>query len=278
MAQIGALAELALNIGVHGSHHRYRISIRAGDAENFAVDRGQNARVLIGLTPDHHPIHMLKLYSGFVQRFDAAVDRHRKVGEIALQLPDAGVIQRRDLAVLFWTQAGEPGFAGVNNKHLTLALAGDCLNEIAQKLIAVLVVNADTGFHRDRNRHHIAHRLDAVGHQWRIAHQASAKHPVLHAVGGAADVEVDLIIAARLGQLRALRQGLGIAAAELQSNRVLFFAIGQIVPFAVNNRPGGHHFGIQQRMPRQQPQEVAAVSVGPVEHRRDGEAVSRENR
>ena len=35
-------------------------------------------------------IHMLKLYSGFVQRFDAAVDRHRKVGEIALQLPDAG--------------------------------------------------------------------------------------------------------------------------------------------------------------------------------------------
>ena len=131
MAQIGALAELALNIGVHGSHHRYRIGIRAGDAENFAVDRGQNARVLIGLTPDHHPIHMLKLYSGFVQRFDAAVDRHRKVGEIALQLPDAGVIQRRDLAVLFWAQAGEPGFAGVNNKHLTLALAGDRLNEFA---------------------------------------------------------------------------------------------------------------------------------------------------
>ena len=221
---------------------------------------------------------MLKLWSGFVQRFDAAVDRHRKVGEVALQLPDAGVIQRRDLAVLFWAQAGEPGFAGVNNKHLTLALAGDRLNEIAQKLIAILIVNPDTGFHRDRNRHHIAHRLDAVGHQWRIAHQTGAKHPVLHAVGGAADVEIDLIVATRFSQLRALRQGLRIAAAELQSNRVLFFAIGQIVTFAVNNRPRGHHFGIQQRMPRQQPQEVAAVSVSPVEHRRDGEAVSRENR
>lgn len=41
MAQIGALAELALNIGVHGSHHRYRIGIRAGDAENFTVDEAR---------------------------------------------------------------------------------------------------------------------------------------------------------------------------------------------------------------------------------------------
>ncbi len=72
---------------------------------------------------------------------------------------------------------------------------------------AIPVVDTDTGFYRDRNRHHIAHRLDTVGHQLRIAHQASTKHTVLHAVGGAADVEVDLIIAARLGQLRALRAG-----------------------------------------------------------------------
>ena len=166
----------------------------------------------------------------------------------------------------------------MNNKHLTFALAGDRLNEITEEFIAILVVDADTGLHRDRDRHHIAHRFDTVGHQRRVTHQAGAKHPVLHAIGGAADVEIDLVIAARLGQLRALRQGLRVAAAELQCDRVLFFAIRQVVAFAMNNRPGGHHFGIQQRMPRQQPQEVAAMSVSPVEHRRDGEAMSRENR
>ena len=56
MAQIGALAELALNIRVHGPHDGHRIGIRAGDAENLPVDRSQNTRILIGLTPDHHPM------------------------------------------------------------------------------------------------------------------------------------------------------------------------------------------------------------------------------
>jgi hypothetical protein len=51
----------------------------------------------------------------------------------------------------------------------------------------------------------------------------------LHAVGRAANVEVDLVVAAFFRQLRALRQRGRIAAAQLQGNRMLFFAIGQIV-------------------------------------------------
>jgi len=41
----------------------------------------------------------------------------------------------------------------------------------------------------------------------------------------------------------------------------------------MNNRPGGHHLGIEQGVARQQAQEVAAMSVCPVEHRRDGKTV-----
>jgi hypothetical protein len=56
------------------------------------------------------------------------------------------------------------------------------------------------------------------------------------AIGRAADVEVDLIVAALFCQLRALRQRAG-SLPQLQCNRMLFFAVRQIVALAVNNRP-----------------------------------------
>ncbi|GAR59195.1 hypothetical protein NGUA15_00962 [Salmonella enterica] len=58
---------------------------------------------------------------------------------------------------------------------------------------------------------------------------------------------------------------------------MLFFAVSQIVTLTVNNRARGHHFGVEQRLARQQTQEIAAMSVRPVEHRRDGEAISRKS-
>ncbi|VTM86822.1 Uncharacterised protein [Raoultella ornithinolytica] len=158
--------------------------------------------------------------------------------EVAFQLINARIIQRWNFTILFWTQAGEPGFAGVDDKHLALTVSGDGIDEITQEFIAILVIDADTGFYRDRDGHHVAHRFDTVRYQLRIAHQAGAEHPVLHAVGRTADVEVDLIVAARFRQFRTLRECSRIAAAQLQGQRMLFFAIGQIVAFAMNNRPG----------------------------------------
>ena len=161
----------------------------------------------------------------------------------------------------------------MDDKHLALTVSGDGIDEITQKFIAILVIDADTGFYRYRDGHHVAHRFDTVSYQLRIAHQAGAEHPVLHAVGRTADVEVDLIVTARLRQFRTLGERSRIAAAQLQGQRMLFFAIGQIVAFAMNNRSGRHHFGIQQRMARQQAQEIATVPVCPVEHRRDGKTM-----
>ena len=45
------------------------------------------------------------------------------------------------------------------------------------------------------NAHRGDHRRDAVGDQRRLLHQAGAESPGLHAVGRAADVEVDLVVA-----------------------------------------------------------------------------------
>ncbi|STQ08137.1 Uncharacterised protein [Enterobacter cloacae] len=54
---------------------------------------------------------------------------------------------------------------------------------------------------------------------------------------------------------------------------MLFFAVRQIVALTVNNCTGGDHFGVQQRMAGELAQEIAAVSVRPVEHGRNGETV-----
>jgi hypothetical protein len=41
----------------------------------------------------------------------------------------------------------------------------------------------------------------------------------------------------------------------------------------MQQRTGGDHFGVQQRMPAQQSEEVATVPVSPVHHRRHGKSV-----
>ncbi|MND66441.1 hypothetical protein D3C80_578340 [compost metagenome] len=163
----------------------------------------------------------------------------------------------------------------MNGKHVTFTAPGDGGDEIAQKLVAVLIVNTNAGFHRHRDRHHVAHRLDAVGNQRCLPHQAGTEHAVLYPIRRATDVEVDLVVAALLSQFGAVRQRSRIAAAQLQRHRMFFFAVGQIVALTVDNRAGSHHLGIQQGFLGQQAVEVTAMTIGPVEHRRDGETAKR---
>ena len=136
----------------------------------------------------------------------------------------------------------------MNDKHLTFAVARYRVDEIAQEFVAVLVINADTRFHRYRNRHHVAHCFDAIGDQLRIPHQAGAKHAILHAVGRTTHVEIDFVIAPLFSELCALRQRRRIAPAQLQCDRMLFFAIRQIIAFTMNDRAGGYHLRIEQRL------------------------------
>ena len=70
-----------------------------------------------------------------------------------------------------------------------------CVGEAVERRFRVLLVDADAALDRDRHRDGGLHRRDAVADQRRLAHQAGAEAPVLHPVGRAADVEVDLVIA-----------------------------------------------------------------------------------
>ena len=118
--------------------------------------------------------------------------------------------------------------------------------------------------------HGRAHRPDALGHQRRLAHQARAEAAALHAIARAAAIQIDLVVAELRSGARRAGQLVGIAAAELQRHRVLGrMEFQQARSIAPHDRRRGDHLGVQQRARAQQPQEIAAVPVRVVHHRRD---------
>ena len=152
--------------------------------------------------------------------------------------------------------------------------AGHRLDERAEKAVVVLLVDADPRLDGDRQRHGLAHRAQAFRDQPRLGHQAGAEAGALHAIARAADVEVDLVIALGRAERGGARELPGHAAAELQGDRMLRrIEAQQPRARAMQDRPGRDHLGIQQRAPRDQPQEIAAVPIRPVHHRCDREFV-----
>jgi len=70
-------------------------------------------------------------------------------------------------------------------------------------------------------RHRRLHRRHAFSDELRIAHQTGAEAAILHAVGGTADIEVDLCVAEIFGDLRGFGECGRLAAAELDRDRLL---------------------------------------------------------
>jgi len=86
----------------------------------------------------------------------------------------------------------------------------------------------------------------------------------------AAAVQIDLVIAPVLAQLRGKGQLQRLAAAELQRHRVLLRMKAQVpAQVAMAQRAGGHHLCIEAGVGRQQAVEVPAVPIRPVQHRRN---------
>ena len=87
-------------------------------------------------------------------------------------------------------------------------------------------------------------------------HQAGAEAALLHAIGRAADIEIDLVIAEIRADARALRQRVRIGAAELQGDRMLRrIEAEQPRAVAMQHRAGRDHLGVKQRTARQQAME-----------------------
>ena len=118
------------------------------------------------------------------------------------------------------------------------------------------------------------HGGDAVADQCRLGHQAGAEAALLHALGGTADIEIDLVEAEIGGDARGSARLVRLAAAELKRDRVLGRVISEEPrPVAVQNRAGGDHLGIDQRAAREQAMEEPAMPVvqsiiGAIEKRR----------
>ena len=135
------------------------------------------------------------------------------------------VVERRDLAVLLRAQALEPGLAGVDGDppHPGLGHQGE---EGGEHALGVLVVDADPALDGHR------HRAGGVDHRRGRsrrrssgrAHQRGAEAAGLHAVGRAADVEVDLVVAVVAADRRGGGERRGLGAAELQRERLLLRA------------------------------------------------------
>ena len=117
-----------------------------------------------------------------------------------------------------------------------------------------------------------AHRAQAIRDQPRPRHQAGAERRLLHAIAGAADVQVDLVVAECGADRGRLGERPGFGAAELQRDRMLRgIELEEVIAVALHDRQRDDHLGVEQDARRELAQEVPAVPVGPVHHRRDGE-------
>ena len=181
------------------------------------------------------------------------------------------IIERRNGAVFLGAQALEPGLAGMDIERID-ARADHGIGETVKALLGILIVDADAALDRHRPIGGVAHGTHAIGNEIGLCHEAGAELARLHPIGRAADIEVDLGIVVGLGQRNGPGQFSRIGAAQLQGNgRFPGVEAQMAVGVAIHDRGTGDHFGEKQGFARQQPMEVSAMPIRPVDHRRDAE-------
>ena len=239
-------------------------------AKNSFVGIVQEPRVLVRLAPDHHAVQVLQLLFHLVERLDAAVDADVQVGHLRLEAVHEIVVQRRDLAVFLGAEPLEPRLARVDNKYATTRVT-DSLYKISEKIPAVELVDSDTALDGDGNGNCVLHGLETVGHKALALHEACPEVSVLHAVRRATAIEVHFLETRGFHELACLREIRRVAAPKLQDRGVLEgFVPQKLLRFGVEHCVGDHHLAVEQYVPRKQTQKIALVTVGAVEHRRDG--------
>src|SRR5216683_1341497 len=200
---------------------------------------------------------------------DAAVDHDSELRKVLLQPIDVLVFERRNLAVLFRREALEDGIARVDDEG-PAARRGDRGDEVPEKGIILDPVDAGSVLHRDRNADFPPDSRNALRDQRRFRHQAGTEGAFLHPLARAADVEVDFIVAVVRAELRAAGEILRVAAAELQAERMLRGIESEmLLDVAVDQRAARDHLGIEPGARADLPEEVPAVAVGEIHHRRN---------
>ena len=260
--------------GISRSSTSARDGTGRGGVEEAAVHLGENVGRLVGGAAEHHAVDVFQMPRGRVEVFDAAVENDRQLGMRGLEPVHAVVVERRDLAVLLRRQTVEPGLARVHDEGAA-AGAGDRIDEALQVGLAVLLIDADAAFDGHRHGDALLHGGDAGGDQLRLRHEAGAEAALLHAVGGAADVEVDLGVAEAFTDRGGFCERGRIGAAELQGDGIVGGRVGeQARAVAVQDGVSGDHLGVEQRVARHEAVEGAAMPIRPVHHGRDAKSMT----
>ena len=216
---------------------------------------------------------MLQLGLDVLGGLQTAVDDDGQGRKVALELVDDVVAQGWNLAVLLRAQALKPGVSCVDDEDLAAAPQGHRTDEIPHEVVALFAVDPDAMLDGDGQIHRIAHGGHTVGHQIGLGHETSSERAALHTLTGATAVQIHLVVAPALRQLGALRQIGWFAAAQLQGDRMLDgVEIQMPCLIAMDQCARRHHLGVKPRPASDQPMEVAAMAVRPIEHRRDTQA------
>src|SRR6185312_5114076 len=137
-------------------------------------------------------------------------------------------------------------------------------------LLARATHDADAHLHRHWNGDRCPHRRNTLRNPGGLPHETCAECAASDPVTGAPAVEVDLIVSRLLPCYRGNRELLRIATPELQRHRMLLRIERQeAVGIAADDRRGGDHLRIKERPWGEATQEITAVAVGPVHHRRN---------
>ena len=199
------LAQFTLDIGDERERRGFRRRKRRRLAKEQRIDVQQPPRLLIGGPAHHHAVHMRELRLRLLEAGDAAIEHDFEIRMRRLEPVHDGIIERRHLAIFARRQSFQPGLARVHDQRVG-ARRLDRLGERKQRLLGILLVDADAAFHRHRNFDRGFHGGDAIGDQRRLRHQAGAEAALLHPVGRTADIEIDLVVAEILADARRLRR------------------------------------------------------------------------
>ena len=171
-----------------------RAAGRVAVVEQIGVHACPEQGMVIGRPAHHHPVHVIEVLQAGRRRLQTTVQFDREGRTIGLELMDQRMAQGGDGAVLLGIKPFQPGFPRMHGKALA-AGRRHRVDEVQQRLVGVMVIDADPVLHRDRQAAGLGHGRHAAGHPLRISHQTGAEAPLLHLLAGAAHVEVDLVVA-----------------------------------------------------------------------------------
>ena len=127
------------------------------------------------------------------------------------------VFERWNGSVLLGTETFENSDARVHYEF-SAPCRVNRLDEAPEEVVAILIVNPDSGFDRYRDFDCRLHRLQAFAYQLGTRHETGSELPALNPITGAPDVNIYLVVAEFGAATRRFGHQIRIAATHLQGN------------------------------------------------------------